>query len=67
LVIVVNMVVAIALMHSADVATLSRNGGWAIELQVFYLAVAGAIALLGAGRFAIDKAGPPRHLQAPRG
>jgi putative oxidoreductase len=55
-VIVVNMVAAIALMHGAQLATLSRSGGWAIELQVFYLVMALAIALLGAGRFALDKA-----------
>jgi putative oxidoreductase len=52
LVIVVNMAVAIALMHSADMATLSRSGGWAIELQALYLALALAVALLGPGRVA---------------
>jgi putative oxidoreductase len=66
LVIVVNMIVAIALMHGADVATLSRTGGWAIELQVFYLVVAVAIALLGAGRFAFDKPEARRSLPPSR-
>lgn len=51
LVIVINMVVAVALVHGAELATLSRSGGWALELQAFYLASALAIALLGAGRF----------------
>jgi len=47
----VNMVVAVALAHAEQLATLSPNGGWALELQGFYLAVALAIALLGAGRY----------------
>ena len=55
-VIVINMVAAIALMHSNDFATLSRTGGWALELQAFYLVVAGAVALLGAGRFGLGTA-----------
>jgi putative oxidoreductase len=64
--VVVNMIVAIALLHGAQVATLSRNGGWAIELQVFYLTVAIAIALLGAGRFAFDDVNTRSSLPAPR-
>lgn len=51
LVIAVNMVVAVALVHVGQLATLSPTGGWALELQAFYLAMALAIALLGAGRF----------------
>ena len=50
-VVVINMVVAVALAHMAQLATLSPNGGWALELQGFYLAVALAVALLGAGRY----------------
>ncbi len=53
----VNMVVAIALMHGADIATLSKSGGWAIELQALYLALALAVALLGPGRYAAGKVG----------
>jgi putative oxidoreductase len=56
LVIVINMAAAIALMHSADMATLSRSGGWAIELQVLYLAFALAVALFGPGRYAAGRA-----------
>lgn len=53
-----NMAVAIALAHSGDVFSLGEHGGWAIELQMLYLLGAVAIALLGAGRFAIrDKDG----------
>ena len=50
-VVAINMVVAVALAHMAQLATLSPNGGWALELQGFYLFVALAIALLGAGRY----------------
>jgi putative oxidoreductase len=50
-VVAINMVVAVALVHMAQLATLSPTGGWALELQGFYLAVALAIALLGAGRY----------------
>ncbi len=55
-VIVINMVAAIALMHATDLGTLSRTGGWALELQAFYLVVALAVALLGAGRFGLGNA-----------
>ena len=59
LVIAVNMAVAIALMHGADIATLSRSGGWAIELQALYLAFALAVALLGPGRYAAGRPSAP--------
>jgi putative oxidoreductase len=36
---------------------MSQTGGWALELQGFYLFVAVAVALLGAGRFSIGGAG----------
>ncbi len=55
LVIAVNMIFAIALMHSGDIATLSKNGGWAIELQALYLTLALAVALLGPGRHAAGR------------
>lgn len=53
LLIVVNMLFAIALSHSGDVFMLSRHGGWAIELQAFYLFGGLTIAMLGSGKFAI--------------
>ena len=55
-VIVINMVIAVALVHGADLRSLSRNGGWALELQAFYLSMALAIALLGSGRIAVGTA-----------
>ena len=52
LVIVVNMLVALWLVHLHQVFTLDpHTGGWALELQGMYLFGALAIVLLGAGRF----------------
>lgn len=53
LVIAVNMLVAVFLAHQRDVLRLNEQGGWAIELQAFYLFGALACALLGAGRLAL--------------
>lgn len=52
-VIAINMIVAVLLVHLGQLFTLSPQGGWALELQGLYLAVALAIALLGAGRYSI--------------
>mgnify|MGYP000400940377 CR=1 FL=1 len=49
----VNMLFAIGLVHSAEIFTLTQNGGWGIELQAFYLIVAVCIGLLGSGRMAV--------------
>lgn len=53
LLIVVNMVFAIMLAHSGDIFSLTKHGGWALELQGFYLFGGLAIALLGSGKYAI--------------
>ena len=53
LVVAINMVVALALVHTAQIATLGPTGGWAVELQAMYLFGALAVALLGAGRFSV--------------
>ena len=50
-VIAINMVVAVYLVHSHELFTLSKTGGWALELQGFYFLTALAVMLLGAGRF----------------
>lgn len=55
LVIALNMVVAIGLAHRADLFKLAESGGYALELQAFYLIVAVALALMGPGRFAINE------------
>ena len=53
LIVVVNMIFAIALAHGGDIFSLSQHGGWAIELQAFYLLGGLAVALLGSGKFAV--------------
>lgn len=51
--IVVNMVMAVVLAGMSDIAHLGPSGGYALELEAFYLFGAVAIAFLGAGRFSI--------------
>ncbi len=53
LIIVANMLFAVFLVHTGDMFSLTQHGGWAIEVQAFYLFGGLAIALLGSGRFAI--------------
>jgi putative oxidoreductase len=55
--VVINMIVALMLVHTSQFFSMSQTGGWALELQGFYLFVAVAVALLGAGRFSIGGAG----------
>jgi putative oxidoreductase len=56
LVVVINMVVALLLVHTAQFFTLNQQGGWALELQGMYLGGAIALALLGAGRYSLGGA-----------
>ncbi len=51
----VNMLFAIILAHSGDMFSLSEHGGWAVELQVFYLLSAVAVVFLGSGRLAFKQ------------
>lgn len=53
LILVVNMIFATMLVHTGDIFSLSQHGGWAIELQAFYLLGGLAIVLLGSGKYAI--------------
>lgn len=46
LLIVINMVVAIALAHSGDLLKLDQTGGYALELQAFFLVTAVVVAWL---------------------
>jgi putative oxidoreductase len=55
LLMVVNMLFAIGLAHTKDVFLLTKTGGWAIELQAFFLLSALAVALIGPGRYAINR------------
>jgi putative oxidoreductase len=52
----VNMLFAIFLAHAGQILQLNpQSGGWAIETQGLFLFTAIAIALLGAGRYSIDR------------
>ena len=55
LVVALNMGVAILLVHSAELFTLTRSGGWALELQGMFLFTALAVALIGPGRYAVTR------------
>jgi putative oxidoreductase len=46
LVMAFNMVVAVALVHTSQIFTLGKSGGWALELQGLYFFGSLAIALL---------------------
>jgi putative oxidoreductase len=52
-IVMVNMIVAIALAHSAEFFQLGKTGGWSLELQGMFLFGALAIVLLGAGRYSV--------------
>ena len=53
LIVVVNMLFAIWLAHSADLFSLTEHCGWALELQGFYLFTGLALVFLGSGRYAV--------------
>ena len=52
-VVVINMLAGFGLVHMADLFSLTKQGGWALELQGLYLFGALAVVLLGAGRFSL--------------
>ncbi len=52
--VIINMLVAIVLVHSGQIAMLGGNGGFKLELQYFYLFAAVAVFLGGAGRFSMN-------------
>ncbi|MEQ9547149.1 MAG: DoxX family protein [Marinobacter sp.] len=51
LLIAFNMLVAIALVHGHELLALGSSGGWALELQGFFLFTAIALVFLGPGRY----------------
>jgi putative oxidoreductase len=58
LLVVVQMLFAIFLARRGDIFTINpvmRGGGWAIELEMFFLLAALAIFFLGAGRYSLAK------------
>jgi putative oxidoreductase len=48
-----NMGLAIYLAHASQILTLTKTGGWALELQGLFMMGALVVALLGAGRFSL--------------
>jgi putative oxidoreductase len=53
LVVVINMIVAVLLVHTSQIFTVNQTGGWALELQAMYLAAGLVLAVMGAGRYSI--------------
>jgi len=53
--IAINMLFAFALVHTAELTSLTQNGGWALELQGMFLFTAVALALMGPGRIGINQ------------
>jgi putative oxidoreductase len=56
--IVINMIVAIVLVHMGMLVGLNDQGGYVLETQMLYLFGGLAVALLGAGRIAVAGEGP---------
>ena len=51
----INMLFAIGLAHMGDLAMLTEQGGWALELQGMFLFTAIALVLTGPGRFSLNQ------------
>ena len=51
----INCLVAMFMAHSADILTLSPQGGWAVELLGLYLLGAIALIFAGGGKYALSK------------
>lgn len=55
LIVLVNMIVAILLVHMGQFGMLDNTGAWRLETQSFFFFNALVIFLLGAGKYSIDK------------
>lgn len=53
--IVINMIFAIALVHTGDIFSRTPQGGWALELQGMFLFTALALVFTGPGRLSINR------------
>jgi putative oxidoreductase len=53
LIVAINMIFAVVLVHGAQLLTLSKTGGWAMELQAFYFFTGLALLFLGSGKIAV--------------
>ena len=51
--IIINMIFAVGLVHTGDIFSITMHGGWAIELQAFYLFGGLSILFLGSGKLAV--------------
>lgn len=54
LVYIINVLVAMLLVHANDVFTLNQHGGWGVELLGLYLFGAVALFFTGAGKLALS-------------
>lgn len=54
LIFALNMLIATLLAHSDDILSLTKHGGWGVELQGLYMFGALAVACLGAGAYAVS-------------
>ena len=53
LIVVINMIFAVLLVHATQLFSLTKAGGWALELQGFYLLTGVALFFLGSGKIAV--------------
>jgi putative oxidoreductase len=53
--VIINMLFAIFLVHSARILTLNDSGAWAIELELLFLFGAIILSLTGGGKYTISK------------
>lgn len=53
LIVVVNMIFAVLLAHATQLFSFTKTGGWALELQGFYLLTGLALFFLGSGKIAV--------------
>jgi len=54
LILVINCIVAMLMVHSGDIISLTPQGGWGVELLGLYLFGALAIVFTGAGKYAVS-------------
>ena len=56
-ILIVNMGFTIYLTNYETIFSLDQHGGWAIELNIFYLVTSICILLFGGGRFSLKRSG----------
>lgn len=54
-IIFVNMAFAIVLVHRPELLTITKQGGWALELQAMFMFTALALTFLSPGRYAMTR------------